>query len=128
MIKWLLNFLVSNVGQHMANAVLLSQNMKRGVIFEKYTTPAWFIEFVETHSNQYILSFSHLYLYRILLRVLNGDDVTITLDSEAQINKWRKRPEIFPIGFATLLIETGIIGLEGGNDDTKEEHYNIYSR
>lgn len=107
----------------MASIVLISQNLKRGVLFEKFNTPHWLFEIDNLHYPIHYIDKEQLYKY--ILRILNGDEVTISFQSEAYINKYGILPEILPYGVADFLINQGIIGHDSGNDI--EEHYNIYS-
>lgn len=119
-----------SIGKNMANVVLVAQNIKCGVLVEKYTTPHWFVSFIDTHSKSHYYPISHVpydELYRMVLRILNGADVTISFNSEAHINKWSTQPERIPHGLAMLMIDTNLIGLDGGNEELQEDHYNIFS-
>lgn len=116
---------MSDYVENIAKLILLSNNIKRGVIFEKYHTPKWFFDFIQI--NHQLNGFDSDILYKALLRIANGAEITITHNTEAQINKFDKSYQIIPYYFASLLIELGIVGLQGGNEEFEEEHYNIYS-
>lgn len=102
----------------------------RFILIEKFVVPEWFEMFLLDnpsclHNN------SSRETYRVILRVLNGDDITITRNtfysSETEINKWRKNPEKINYPIFSFLHNHGFISLDSGNDETREEHYNIFA-
>jgi len=112
---------------------LLNKN-KRIILTEKFSVPRWFDCFLKLEP-QYLHNNSSEETYRIILRVLNGDDITITTSTRGvvnecavEVNKWRKNPEKIDYQIACLLLYWELIGLDSGNFETGEEHYNIFAK
>lgn len=107
---------------------LLNSN-KRSVIVEKFVEPKWFKNMFSKKPQLLLLqNNSMIETYKIFLRVLSGDDVTITGGCEAEINKWGENPRKINIHLAAFFIEgIFIIGEDSGNFETNEVHYNIYA-
>lgn len=106
--------------------IVLYNSNTRIVITEKFVVPEWFKRMLESKQTSLLHNKSLLETYRIFLRIIYGDELTITEAAKAEINKYRKSPEIINMEFALFLIKADLIGLDSGNWETKEEHWNIY--
>lgn len=105
----------------------LPNKNKRTVIVEKHVVPQWIKDILSTKGYQHIIhNNNQLETYRIFLRIFNNDDMTVTKGREVEINKWRKNPEKINIDLAWFMIEYKIVGLDSGNMETGEQHYNFF--
>ena len=104
--------------------ILLKKNT-RYVIVEKFVAPKY-IKNMFNGIKEFYLHKNLIETYKIILRVLDGDDITITRFIDCEINKWRKNPQEISIHLGYFMIEhLKIAALDSGNFETGEEHYNI---
>jgi len=113
---------------------------RRKVIIEKFSVPKWFKNcFVESYNMDNITeedmkllyNTSFLNVYRIFLKILNGSEITITVNKDVnviELDKWGKNSEIlYPLLF-TFFYRNKLLAKNGGNFHTGETHFDIYSR
>ena len=113
--------------------VLLNKN-KRVVLVEKFSVPPWLSVMLKTHPKY--VHINPIETYRIVLMVLNGDDVTVTetyteeglLRRGVEINKWGRNPEKINFELFNFFIYFNLISLDSGNHDTGEKHYNVFAK
>lgn len=105
---------------------LLLKRNTRYVLIEKFIIPKY-IKDLFNKREYYLQNNSLLETYKVILRLLNGDDITLTKGCDAEINKWRKNPQKINIHLASFIIEElKIASLDSGCVETGERHYNVF--
>ena len=62
-------------------------------------------------------------------RILSGDELTICRkEKTAWINKYHSKPQEINLFIADVFIHFGLVGIDSGNFETGEEHYNYSMR